>query len=344
MVMATIDPPVEQKDIVQVLNGLEGRVWEKCLNLGAFKRLQVLETRELPYSQIARGVVFCQQGVVGFHAKLYRNARQEPLEVLRHKVIRDYGTLEFWWGQFRQSPTYRVVQPLYCSPDNLLIITRTAEGVPLYKLLLAAPRNMEAAQHGVRLAGEWLRYFLSSVPDEPVMYDPAQLLEYMEVRLKRLESDSRRHFPTGLGDRIRRFVESQGQRLSSEERRVHLSHSDYNPGNILIQGNRITVLDFGRRVPESYLLDLSRLYHQLELFTYKPRFSRKRIARLQEVLLQGFGDPAAVELPIFRLLLLRHLVNHVVTISNYWRQSLPEMLYNRWVVHQEIKWIQRILS
>ncbi|RMG67766.1 MAG: hypothetical protein D6715_04005, partial [Calditrichaeota bacterium] len=72
--MATIHPPVEEKDIVQVLMAIEAGVWEKSLNLGPFKRLQVLETRLLPYSQIAQGVVFCQEGNVGIHAKLYRNA------------------------------------------------------------------------------------------------------------------------------------------------------------------------------------------------------------------------------------------------------------------------------
>jgi hypothetical protein len=75
----------------------------------------------------------------------------------------------------------------------------------------------------------------------------------------------------------------------------------------------------------------------------KPYFRRPVIRALQKALLRGFDPNLAEDEPLFRLLLLRHHVNHLATLSLR-RERFPARAYNAYLRRMHRRWIDCELS
>src|SRR5205807_10203959 len=78
------------------------------------------------------------------------------------------------------------------------------------------------------------------------------------------------------------------------------AHGDFNPENILLDGESVWVLDFadvGRGAP---VHDLTHLYGYLDTVAAKPWVSARAAARLQGALLRGFDPSLTPSDPLFR--------------------------------------------
>jgi Ser/Thr protein kinase RdoA (MazF antagonist) len=131
--------------------------------------------------------------------------------------------------------------------------------------------------------------------------------------------------------------------VSSSDLADVLVHADLAPGNVLIAGRRVVVLDFAMTHRGSLMQDISRLYVQMDLMRAKPQFRRQVIHALQKALLRGFDPGLTKERPLFRLMLLRHHVNHLLTL-NVRRERFPAAVYNAHLRRLHRQWIARELS
>ena len=103
------------------------------------------------------------------------------------------------------------------------------------------------------------------------------------------------------------------------------------------------VLDFTMAKMGTALHDLGRLFVQLDLIGVKPHVQERVVRRLQESLLTGYDSTLTVTNPLFRLLLLLHRVNHIVTLL-YQPAQLVEAAYNRLVLQRHYRWVGRELA
>ena len=323
--------------------------WEQNLPIGRFLRVEHLQSITRPFSYISRSRIVGDRDARVVFIKLYRNTRKRSHEKMIEKIRNDYEIARFWYDHFADSPRYRVVRPVLALPEQYLFASEESSGEDLYQLILQkaaffpAVDDLQLLCDHLRRVGEWLQYKLSVMNQAGARYRIEDLQAYMDVRLKLLSEDARRGFPLSLRKRVLDYLDARGGAVPENDLGVSISHSDFNPSNILVSSEAVTVLDFGRMVEENDLLDLSKLHFQLGLLTFKPQYRRAAIGRLQQALLEGFGDGAAEQRLMFRMLTMRNILTHLTGISQFWKQSAKEKLYNRWVMRKELEMLEKLL-
>lgn len=341
---------MQESQLNELIFSIPARRWEESLPIGEFRRLEVLQYINRPFSIIVRCRVQGERESRVVFIKRYRNLKNKPAEVYRQKVEKEHQNALYWYQKFAGSAQFRVVKPVLAIPEQFISVTEESRGENLFQLVLKqaryfpSPATLRRLTHCLRNTGAWLRYKHAIFWEPGETYSPESLTEYMDVRLKILAEDPRRGFDPVLRERVLAFMTQQKNRFTADELLVSLSHSDFNPGNILLDGDVVTVLDFGRLVKESYLLDLSKLYFQLQLLTCKLQYRSSVIRQLQRALLEGFGDPRADQRRIFRCLMIRHILTHLNGITQFWKQGFTEKSYNRWVMRKELKILEALLT
>ncbi len=333
----------------ETIAAIPGPKWETTLPIGAFRELQVLTVMERFFSFIARCKVLGDSGSKIVFIKMFRNLKNRSAEVLQKKFNKDYEASQFWYGRFANCERFAVVKPVFSIPEQLISVTEETPGKSLYQLVLQNARWIPAVEKMRQLknhfhqTGEWLKYKQSILTIENETYSIDELADYLEVRFNILLEEPRRRFPKEYRDKVLDYITANQPAITKNELAVTTNHSDFNPGNILVDGKKVTVLDFGRLVTGSYLLDVSKLYFQLHLLTFKPQFRKSVICELQSSLLEGFGNRHANELTMFRFLTIRNIITHLTNITHFWRYGVAERMYNAYAMRQELKLLDTVL-
>jgi len=324
--------------------------WEKALPIGKFREVQILRVMSRPYSFVGRCKVIGSDGESVVYIKKYHRKENRSYEHQLEKIRRDVEAAQFWYDHFSGEPQFRVVNPVLALPEQFLTVTAESTGQNLYQLTEAHAAYFPKTEVFARLqthfrnTGKWLRFKQEKMRMKDKKYAIDELRDYLIVRLDILCNDPRRQFPEIFRKKILTFIDAQRDLLDDDALLVTTNHSDFNPGNIIVDGDTVTVLDFGRLVTGSYLLDLSKLHFQLELFTFKPQFRRQTISRLQAALLHGFGNSGIAHDLMFKFLTVRNILTHLTNVTRFWQFGAKERLYNRWVMRREIKMLEQIFA
>jgi serine/threonine protein kinase len=341
---------LSNKAFLKLINDIPQNKWEECLAIGNFFSLRIERMLERKFSVVAKCKIKGQSDFSVVYIKYYKNFYKRSKNELTKIIERDFQDLNYWYAKFKCSDQFNVVKPLFILADQSMLVTKEVAGEDLHQLLVdfdwlfASRKNFQQLRHQIHNAGAWLHYFHSIQPRGDEIYSIDDLVEYLDVRLKILTEENKRHFPKIYQKKIHQYIQKHRRLVSEMELEVNLSHSDFNPGNIIVNGDSVTVLDFGKVRKESFLLDASRFYHQLYLMTFKPNIRQKMIRKLQMTLLEGFGKPGADQLTIFKFLLIRHTLTHLVGITRFWQKKLQERIYNYWVLYNELKFLDSFLD
>ncbi len=341
---------MERATETNILSAIPPEAWEQALPIGKFRAATVLAMMHRPFSDVARCQIRGDSGQTIVYVKKYCRKEGRPEARHREKMLRDIEASRFWYDHFRDSPQFKVVKPVLALPEHFITVTEETPGESLFVLLqrqariFAAPSKQSALEKHLFHVGGWLKHKQDIMWVPEARYSIDELLDYLTVRLDILTEDPRRRFPSHYREQILNFIEDFRGRLTDEDFLVTTNHSDFNPGNIIVNGKTVTVLDFGRLVTGSYLLDLSKLHFQLHLFTFKPQYRHATIARLQQALANGFGRPAIAENLMFQFLMVRHILTHLANVTRFWKFGFKERWYNTWAMNRERNLLDRILN
>ncbi len=336
--------------IVSELQKINNSKWENCLEIGSFKKISVDSIITRPYSYNAKCVVEGEKGVQHVYAKFYRKHLKVKEEQLPQNVQRDFETLNFWYNKFKDSEEFSVIRPLMMLPERRLLITEESTGRTLFEILNDEAAYFPSIDAINRLkgytynAGVWVRRLQSFTPGLNDEYSIEGLRDYIDKRLIILTTEKKRLFSQKYRDKILGFFDAEAKKIKADELKLTYSHSDFNPGNIIVNKDKITAIDFGEIETDSHIKDISRFYHQLYLWTFKPKFRLAVFSQLQQALLEGFGRPKADQAALFRLFLIRHSLTHLITITRFWLKPVKERIYNYWVLNRELSFIRRIIN
>ena len=264
---------------------------------------------------------------------------------MRARVERDFRVTQRVFERMAGGERYGAVRPIACYPALLAIVT---EEVPGETLLKAVEQRMRWALDSSRsadlqevfaAAGTWIREF-----QEPAegSFGLQWIRDYIDSRLQRIAKVS-----GARGERLRgevlRHIDRLGSRLPDEPAAAVTVHADLSPSNIMVCDQRVVVLDFAMARAGHPLQDVARLFTQLELLALKPQFRRAAVRPLQLAMLRGFDPGLRADDPAFRLQVLAQRINHLgsLTIKKY---GLLERTYNRFVVWQHWRWIEREIA
>ena len=334
----------------EFIYSISRELWEDKLGIGNFVDLKIEFITNRKYSLVAKCVILGSKLNSPVYIKYYKNYKNLPSESLSQQVEREYQTIVHYFDKFNQSRNFNIVEPAFVLPDKFVLVTKEAEGENLFQTIkrlgsfFPSPDNLNYLKKKLFQTGAWLKYFHSlngSVSDE---YSISDLLDYINIRFQILTEDERRHFPKDYCQRILDYIENYKSELTEKEKRINFSHSDYNLSNIIINGEQVTVLDFIKIKQDSFLVDISRIYHQLLLISFKPQYSKKIIQQLQKALLEGFGMENAHHLMLFRFFLIRHTLTHLVGITKFWQVNFKERLYNRWILYKELNYLDYLMK
>lgn len=229
------------------------------------------------------------------------------------------------------------VQLVSADLEAARVITQRVQGELVERRIIAA-RSTAARRDVLRalcLAGRWLRDFQSiphdvtTPPDDPA--SPADLVMYCDLRLATLQSLGYR----AVTDRLREQVTSRVGDWLAATPDAHLEkvwcHGDYGPFNLLWDGHRLTPIDFATCRFDYPLVDLTYLIHRIVMLRWQFPWRQWPIESYRAACLQGYGL-AEVELPpLYRALMVRHMLCRLQSLVRQPPLHTRQRLHNIWV-------------
>lgn len=317
--------------------------------------LEIVKKVNRPYSKVFRIRAVFEKREAFFWIKTFRirNRLKSAAEKHLQRVATEFDAAAQLQGYFAGEQYLHIIDPIAFFPELATIVTWESRGEPLSDLIAKKARFQpdesaikELEQYAFR-CGEALQKIQHATRGAEI-YNPAELLEYVDLRLQRLES--RRG--TGFGDDMRKLVFSYIERMIPRVSPEHCwscgVHSDYGPFNILAGNGEITVTDFTMYSTGSAYKDLTYFFHRLGGFLHKPMYRQETIQRLQQTFLQGWGEPAVQEHALFKLFWVRHTVNNYSAIGRNRtagpiKRWLPHVrLYNKHVFNNYSRWLREL--
>ncbi|MFH1922686.1 MAG: phosphotransferase, partial [Planctomycetota bacterium] len=223
-------------------------------------------------------------------------------------------------------------------PEQATVVTAAVGGRPLdeyardeYRRYLNGP-----CLRAFFLAGKWLSVFqtLHVLPGDGERtgeYDPEDLVEYCDIRLKKTRSLGYRWLTEAVRDRVCGVVGGLVERSPEEDRRRVWSHHDYGPGNVMWDGTTLTAIDFAMASLDVPLVDVTYFIHRLEMMPIYFPWKRWPVAVWKRAFLRGYGRPDAEASPMYRALMIRHLLCRLQTYVRRPPENLKQRIHNAWV-------------
>jgi hypothetical protein len=263
-------------------------------------------------------------------------------ERLRRRVSAEYTMALRVRQHFEGRPGLSAVRPIALIPEHCALVTEQVSGETFLRLLARQagwwPRGQEL-EHLCAVAervGTWLRTFQElDPPKSRVSLDAfREYVDWRLVRLVRLAS-----IPNADRSAILRYVDDQLGRIPKAELAEVLIHADLALSNILIDGLDVTVLDFGEPRYDATHHDLTHVVTQLDLLSAKPQIRRSVVESLQAALLAGFDPALDPSQPLFRLLRLKHVLCHFLTLATRSGRGV-ERGYNWYLCQRHRAWLK----
>lgn len=333
-----------------VVLSIKDEQWEKALPIGKFKYIQIDKIIQRPFSIISKCLIFGRSCNKTVYVKMYTRYFDADHDSLVKKVENDFKIATWWYGLFSETEEFNVVKPIMVIPEKCIIVTEEGKGKNLHQIIrktthiFSNPSNYETTVGYLRNVGKWLKYRNEILYDDKSIFSIEGLKEYINLRLKILTTSTRRKFPKLYRNKVNEYLCINVNNVKDYEYIEVVSHNDFNLGNVLVVNDKVTVLDFGKSRKDSFLLDVSKIYYHIHLYQYKPQYSINAIRRMQSSLLEGFGNKNADKLMMFRFMLIRNTITHLVNITKFWEQNLKEKLYNMWVLYKEQKNLNKLIN
>jgi len=253
---------------------------------------------------------------------------------------------------------FAIIKPVACYPEFLAIVSEEAPGESLANLiareakLYSSAGKLERLAEHCRRAGHALAA-IQKVTAEVSRFEPAELLEYVDLRLQRLLESRQVPFAAADRQQIIKFLENAIPVIPAEQLLVSGTHGDYAPFNLLAAPEKITVADFTMFKSGSVYNDLTYFYHRLEGYLHKPFYRPPTIRHLQKAFLNGYAEASSETKPawrvsndlLFKIFLIKHVVNNYSAImrqrvvTNGKKISFPVQVFNQHVFRRYNRWL-----
>jgi hypothetical protein len=263
--------------------------------------------------------------------KRYEAQSGTPEEELRFKryVITEYNRTLL--AARCATPSADVTRAIACLPDDFALVTEEAHGVGLDALFrrLAIVRTRAAREHAERAlaqVGGWLREFQAGVP--VIKTRVRDYRRYLDIRLQALVRAEHPGF--GEADRAAALAlfDAASAHLGPDDLALVPIHGDLCPSNILVRDNAVTVLDLAMSTDGTRCHDLAHLFLHAELAGRHLRLGQSVVDGLTRALLSGFDPSLHAGTPLFRMMLLQHVVCDLAQISHVTRT--PTGVFGEW--------------
>lgn len=295
------------------------------------------------YSDVVKVAIAHENRQVRAYVKIAKIRKGDSFDAMSARVETVFGTMTRLHQMMVGTPGLSAVRPVAHFPEHLAIVTEEAPGETLLDLLEARAAWWPSVEVSKQLVstlarvGEWIRRFHDVSTPNPDRLSIAEMREYLDVRLRLLTLDHRVLTETGRGQILAAF-DRRASRLHGTDLELRPVHADFAPGNIVVNGTSVTVLDFSVPAYGAVWHDVAHLYLQLDLLTAKPSFRPTVVRALQQALLRGFDPKLVASHALFELLYLQHVVCHLTGLAQNPVRPIARV-YNWHVMRRHQRWL-----
>ena len=260
------------------------------------------------FSKVAFITVATDRGIRRLVAKTIVHHRDnKSISERENQSVVEFRTLEHLYPRFQEITGCSVCRPIAILPEYDTVILEFVEGHMLDRDLTAARHfagrgRFKTAAENFRLVGKWLRHFHEF---SGFLHADATCLESIVAncafRLGLLIENGDPRIPAGLEKRVMAGIRKQQELLDGQEFLLTGVHADFGPWNILANSSGVTALDFFGCGKDLLPTNIVSLLLSLEREKWCMTASTKRISRLQNMFLTGYGQLPPLQEEVLRL-------------------------------------------
>ena len=230
----------------------------------------------------------------------------------RHDGARTFEFMRQLWSQgFSEDALLTIPEPIAYVPELKLLLQGWAPGDALYAYI----DDPAVASEPVTLAARWLakmhRTRLRGVPVLPLEYEETKLRTYRNVLMQICPESAERI------ERVAWRILASLEALDS--RQFVPTHGDFQPKNVCVLRDRVTVIDFDRFALAHPARDLGHFIGQSMTMSYVRTGSFKEIEPWNAAFLDGYAQVASPEalsaLPVFVARTFMEVLKHKVFLD-----------------------------
>lgn len=260
-------------------------------------RVELTEVREREYSK----VLFCRletdSGVQRVVAKKVRHREvNELLGLTGNQAVREFATLQVLQRIFADTPDLGVPLPLALSSEDEMSITEEVTGTQLEDAHKSTRRfwpttGLHELELHYRRLGRWLAHFQARTRTDAVGDAPVgHIVRRLETRLGLIQ-DLRPEMGERIAARLAPVLPGLLQGTLRGPMPLAARHGDFGPWNVIVERDRLTVLDlFGCDI-DPVPVDVLKILVDLEVERTSLTVDPRRIQRLRRAFLEGYGPP-----------------------------------------------------
>ncbi len=273
------------------------------------------------------------------------------LEFKKRQVQTEFDVLNTLFARFASSEELGVVRPVACFPEKLALVTEEHPGVSLETKIGCSKvySGSSAIRHAVRLCfqcGKWLKMFQGFLPaPEAHGFDSWEIVDYCRVRLGILEERRPKEVPGKLAAKVLAVLAQDVGSFRGGQGAVTGRHNDYGPYNMIVDGERLVVLDFAGFSYGPKVCDFVKFWSVLERMRSSPLASGNTVAAFQEAFVDGYGSRPEPESAGFRACRLAGYLDKMGDIVLDWH-TFPnhrKLLYGN-LFRIYLEWVRQYAS
>jgi hypothetical protein len=286
-------------------------------------------------SELLKVRIRAGSGAIYAFVKRYRLESTDPAEriFVTARVETDFAVTQRIHRLVAGRDGLHSVRPIACFPDELAVITEEAPGELLGRVLkrsawLSGGRTLDNLCIALERVGHWLKA-VQAMDGPPGRFSLDGMRAYLDIRLMRLR-EVRAMSAEERQVILDYFDEQRGHVAAADLVEVPI-HGDLCPGNVLVSGSEITVLDLAMTRPGSMYTDLTHMYTHIESDRTKRWVSQQKVERLLQATLRGFDGSLSPSRPLFALNVLQHLICKVAKLATRPPKSRFDAAYKRYL-------------
>ena len=307
--------------------------------------LEPVARLERPFSALLRLRVTAGGRESHAFLKVLKPQRSTPDELayLRRSAAREFSATKSLYDAVDTQSGMTALRPVALFAEDMAILTEEVAGTGFDRVLrdaLWGRRTVAPIDAVAERIGAWVRTYQRVIQVEGEL-SLDERRDYLDVRLRRLlDADVLTETQRAI---VLRYHDQIASEIGSGTVPAVAIHADLCPTNILVgPDGGVTVLDFTMAKSGTRFHDLAHLYMHLKFMRWRPRLKPTIIDAAQEALLRGYDPAVSASDPLFRLMLLQHLVCHVALLAERQTGAL-EPAY-RWFLRRRWARCGRVLG
>ena len=220
-----------------------------------------------------------------------------------NQAIVEFNILKDLYPKFLKVEKCSVPRPIFVLPEIETYLMEFVDGRPLidevkWARYLSPEKKFRRLQDYFLNSGKWLRYFQEFTGVRETDSKALDLvMEWAEDRLRLIEKSGHPNCRREALAPVRCFLKDQLEKLSGTKIPVCGRHSDFQPLNILVGQNGVTVIDFMGYHEDCIAVDFLKMMVYLEDEKKCVTASSRRVERLRDKFLEGYGRLPVVPVP-----------------------------------------------